>query len=201
MKAFERRPRTTHDRPARGRRPKPFTGPDILNAFEFMGQGSVFGVVPMQLVFFAAVAAVAWVVLSATNFGFRVFAVGGSPKAARVAGIDVNRVKISAFMLMGALAAFSGILSLAFLPSGQAGRTGLGLELDVIAATIVGGASLSGGEGTILGTILGVLIIGVMRNGLVLIVALRPGADDRPRHHHRCWHRQMDDATHGVDWP
>jgi ribose transport system permease protein len=70
---------------------------------------------------------------------------------------------------MGLLAAFAGILSLAFLPSGQAGRTGLGLELDVIAATIVGGASLSGGEGTILGTILGVLIIGVMRNGLVLM--------------------------------
>ena len=60
-------------------------------------------------------------------------------------------------------------MSLAFLPSGQAGRTGLGLELDVIAATIVGGASLAGGEGTILGTVLGVLIIGVMRNGLVLM--------------------------------
>ena len=84
-------------------------------------------------------------------------------------GIHVNAVKIWAFVLMGALAAFAGILSLAFLPSGQAGRTGLGLELDVIAATIVGGASLSGGEGTILGTILGVLIIGVMRNGLVLM--------------------------------
>jgi ribose transport system permease protein len=143
--------------------------PDVLSAFEFMGQGYLIGVVPMQLVFFAAIAAVAWVVLSSTNFGFRVFAVGGSAKAARVAGIDVNRVKISALILMGALAAFAGILSLAFLPSGQAGRTGLGLELDVIAATIVGGSSLSGGEGTILGTILGVLIIGVMRNGLVLM--------------------------------
>ncbi len=143
--------------------------PDVLSAFEFMGQGYLFGVVPMQLVFFAAVAAVAWFVLSSTNFGFRVFAVGGSAKAARVAGIDVYRVKIWAFMLMGALAAFAGILSLAFLPSGQAGRTGLGLELDVIAATIVGGSSLSGGEGTIPGTILGVLIIGVMRNGLVLM--------------------------------
>jgi ribose transport system permease protein len=143
--------------------------PGVLKAFEFMGQGYVLGVVPMQLVFFALVAAAAWVVLSTTNFGFRVFAVGGSAKAARVAGIDVNRVKISALMLMGALAAFAGILSLAFLPSGQAGRTGLGLELDVIAATIVGGSSLSGGEGTILGTILGVLIIGVMRNGLVLM--------------------------------
>ena len=143
--------------------------PDVLSAFEFMGQGYLIGVVPMQLVFFAAIAAVAWVVLSSTNFGFRVFAVGGSAKAARVAGINVNRVKISALILMGALAAFAGILSLAFLPSGQAGRTGLGLELDVIAATIVGGSSLSGGEGTILGTILGVLIIGVMRNGLVLM--------------------------------
>jgi ribose transport system permease protein len=143
--------------------------PQVLEKFEFMGQGYLFGVVPMQLVFFAAVAAIAWAVLSYTNFGFRIFAVGGSAKAARVSGINVSRVKISAFMLMGALAAFAGILSVAFLPSAQAGRTGLGLELDVIAATIVGGASLSGGEGTILGTILGVLIIGVMRNGLVLM--------------------------------
>lgn len=143
--------------------------PGVLEIFSFIGQGYLFGVVPMQLVFFILIAALAWVVLSCTNFGFRVFAVGGSAKAARVSGISINSVKIWAFVLMGALAAFAGILSLAFLPSGQAGRTGLGLELDVIAATIVGGASLSGGEGTILGTILGVLIIGVMRNGLVLM--------------------------------
>jgi ribose transport system permease protein len=143
--------------------------PQVLETFSFIGQGYLFGIVPMQLVFFIIIAAIAWVVLSATNFGFRVFAVGGSAKAARVSGISINSVKIWAFMLMGTLAAFAGILSLAFLPSGQAGRTGLGLELDVIAATIVGGASLAGGEGTILGTILGVLIIGVMRNGLVLM--------------------------------
>jgi ribose transport system permease protein len=143
--------------------------PDVLEAFSTMGQGYLFGVVPMQLVFFIIVAAIAWFILSYTNFGFRVFAVGGSAKAARVSGISVNSVKIWAFMLMGLLAALAGILGLAFLPSSQAGRTGLGLELDVIAATIVGGASLSGGEGTILGTILGVLIIGVMRNGLVLM--------------------------------
>ncbi|MBZ9743261.1 MULTISPECIES: ABC transporter permease [unclassified Mesorhizobium] len=143
--------------------------PDVLASFGFMGQGYLFSVIPMQLVFFVIVAALAWLVLSFSNFGFRVYAVGGSAKAARVSGISVNKVKISAFVLMGVLAAFAGILGLAFLPSSQAGRTGLGLELDVIAATIVGGASLSGGEGTILGTILGVLIIGVMRNGLVLM--------------------------------
>ena len=143
--------------------------PEVLQAFGFMGQGYLFGVIPMQLVFFAVIAAVAGLVLSRSNFGFRVFAVGGSAKAARVSGISVPSVKIWAFVIMGLLAAVAGILGLAFLPSSQAGRTGLGLELDVIAATIVGGASLSGGEGTILGTILGVLIIGVMRNGLVLM--------------------------------
>ena len=108
----------------------------------------------MQLVFFVAAAVVGWFVLSKTVFGFRVYAVGGSDKAARVSGIKVFTTKIQAFVIMGFLAAMSGILSLAFLPSGQAGRTGVGVELDVIAAAIVGGASLSGGEGTILGTIL-----------------------------------------------
>ncbi|CAN7572319.1 ABC transporter permease [Rhizobium sp. LjRoot254] len=143
--------------------------PEVFDTFTAMGQGYLFTVIPMQLVFFIIVALIAWIILSYTNFGFRIFAVGGSAKAARVSGISVNKVKICAFVLMGFLAALAGILSMAFLPSGQAGRTGLGLELDVIAATIVGGASLSGGEGTILGTILGVLIIGVMRNGLVLM--------------------------------
>jgi ribose transport system permease protein len=140
-----------------------------FDAFSYMGQGYLFGFIPMQLVFFVVVAAIGWAVLAFTNFGFRVFAVGGGAKAARVSGIPINSVKIWSFVLMGALAALAGILSMAFLPSGQAGRTGLGLELDVIAATIVGGTSLSGGEGTILGTILGVLIIGVLRNGLVLM--------------------------------
>ncbi|HTW25719.1 MAG TPA: ABC transporter permease [Acetobacteraceae bacterium] len=143
--------------------------PGALAAFFAMGQGHLFGAIPMQLVFFVIVAALGWGVLSLTNFGFRVFAVGGSPKAARVSGISVERVRIAAFMLLGVLCAFAGMLSLAFLPSAQAGQTGLGLELDVIAATIIGGTSLSGGEGTIPGTILGVLIVGVLRNGLILM--------------------------------
>lgn len=143
--------------------------PETLDAFFFLGQGRLFNVIPMQLVFFVAVAILGWLLLSKTVFGFRVYAVGGSDKASRLSGIKVYNVKTLAFILMGFLAAVSGILSLAFLPSGQAGRTGVGSELDVIAAAVVGGASLSGGEGTILGTVLGVLIIGVLRNGLVLM--------------------------------
>ncbi len=143
--------------------------PQVIEQFYFLGQGQLFGVIPMQLVFFVIVLLIGSVLLSRTVFGFQVYAVGGNEKAARVSGIRTRWVKIMAFMLMGVLAGLSGILSLAFLPSGQAGRTGLGLELDVIAATIIGGASLAGGEGTMLGTLIGVFIIGVLRNGLVLL--------------------------------
>ncbi|MBP7690634.1 MAG: ABC transporter permease [Anaerolineales bacterium] len=142
--------------------------PEVLPLYFFLGQGKLFDVIPMQLVFFALTAAFGWFVLSSTIFGFRVYAVGGSSRAARVSGINVFNTKIGAFMLMGLLSAFAGFLGMSFLPSGQAGRTGVGLELDVIAATIIGGAALSGGQGTILGTILGVFIMGVLRNGLVL---------------------------------
>lgn len=143
--------------------------PETLKVFYFLGQGRLFDAIPMQLVFFILVIVLGWLVLSRTVFGFRLFAVGSSDKAARVSGIRVFNTKITAFAMMGLLAALAGILSLSFLPSAQAGRTGVGLELDVIAAPIVGGASLAGGEGTILGVILGVFIIGVLRNGLVLM--------------------------------
>jgi ribose transport system permease protein len=143
--------------------------PDVIAQFYYLGQGQLFNLIPMLLVSFIVIAILGWFVLSKTTFGFRVYAVGGSDKAARLSGINIFNTKILAFVLMGLLSGLAGILSLAFLPSGQAGRTGVGLELDVIAATIVGGASLSGGEGTVLGTILGVLIVGVLRNGLVLL--------------------------------
>jgi len=141
----------------------------VIDQFYFLGQGQLFNRIPMQLVFFIFVAIFGYILLSKTVFGFKVYAVGGNEKAARVSGINSKNIKIMAFMLMGVLAGLAGILGLAFLPSGQAGRTGLGLELDVIAATIIGGASLAGGEGTMLGTVIGVFIIGVLRNGLVLL--------------------------------
>lgn len=144
--------------------------PKVLEQFYYLGQARFLNNnIPIMLVFFIVIALVFWIVLSRTVFGFRVYAVGGSEKAARVSGINVFVTKIWAFIIMGFLSALAGIISLAFLPSGQAGRTGSGVELDVIAGVIVGGASLSGGEGTILGTVLGILIIGVLRNGLVLM--------------------------------
>ena len=112
---------------------------EVVDQFYQLGQGQLFGIIPMLLVCFLIVAAISWIVLAKTTFGFRVYAVGGSEKAARLSGIQVFQTKILTFTLMGLLSAIAGILSLAFLPSGQAGRTGVGLELDVIAAAIVGG--------------------------------------------------------------
>lgn len=141
----------------------------VLDTFYFLGQGRLFGYIPMQFVFFLVVLLLGHILLSKSVFGFMVYAVGGNEKAARVSGIRAYKVKILTFIFMGVMSALSGILSMAFLPSGQAGRTGLGVEMDVIAAAIIGGASLSGGEGTMLGTLIGVLIIGVLDNGLVLL--------------------------------
>lgn len=143
--------------------------PEMLKTFFFIGQGKLFGMVPMQFVCFVLIILAGSFLLSKTTFGFKIYASGGSEKAATIAGVDVNRIKISAFVLMGILAGVSGILGMSFLPSGQAGRTGLGMELDVIAAVVIGGTSMSGGEGTVLGTLIGVFIMGVLKNGLVLL--------------------------------
>lgn len=150
--------------------------PAVLEQFKFIGQGQLFPQpdwgfpgIPMQLVFFVVVLIVGGILLSRTVFGFQIYAVGGSQKAARASGIQVFRVKVWAFAMMGFLSALAGILGLAFSLSGQAGQSGTGYELDVIAAVIVGGAALSGGEGSILGTLLGVLVIGVLKNGLTLL--------------------------------
>ncbi len=140
-----------------------------VNKFYFLGQGKLFDAIPMQLIFMLIIAVIGWLLLSKTVYGFKLYAIGGSKKAAHVSGIKVFNTKIWAFVILGFLTALAGILSVAFMPSTQAGRTGVGLELDVIAAVVVGGASLSGGEGTILGAILGCLVIGVLKNGLVLL--------------------------------
>ncbi|MBN1265723.1 MAG: ABC transporter permease [Anaerolineales bacterium] len=137
--------------------------------FTSLGRGRLFDLIPMQLIFLIVVVVIGGILLSRTVLGFKIYAVGGSVKAARVSGLRVFNIKMATFALMGFLSALAGILCVAFLPSTQAGRTGVGIEMDVIAAAIIGGASLTGGEGTILGTLLGVLIIGVLRNGLVLL--------------------------------
>ena len=134
----------------------------------YLAQGSLFGGLSNQVLVLIAIAAAGYFILHKTTFGFHIFAIGGNDRAARIVGVPVVRTKIFAFALAGVLAAFAGVINFGFLENVQP-VTGMGLELDVIAAVIIGGTRLGGGEGSIPGTLLGVLLIGVVRDGLILL--------------------------------
>lgn len=135
--------------------------------FNILGQGVIFSI-PYPVIYMIVLAVIFSVLLNNTVFGRRVYAVGGSEEASRISGINVERVKLVVYALSGFLAAISGIVTTARLGVAQS-TAGLGYELDVIAAVIIGGASMSGGRGNIFGTILGAAIMGVLRNGLILL--------------------------------
>jgi ribose transport system permease protein len=103
-----------------------------------------------------------------TKFGRSIYAIGSNPNAARVVGIRSNRVMFITFILSGVAAALAGAVLASQLSSGDP-NSGLGLELQVVTAIVLGGASLAGGRGSILGTVLGLLIVGVLNNGLILL--------------------------------
>jgi ribose transport system permease protein len=132
-----------------------------------IGQGYL-GQVPMPVIIMIVVTIVATVFLSRSTLGRYIYAVGGNEEAARLAGINVNRVKMFVYTTSGFLASVSGIILLSRLVSAQP-TAGLGQELPVIAASIIGGTSLVGGEGTALGALLGAAIVGVLENGIVLL--------------------------------
>lgn len=129
------------------------------------GRGHVLGAVPAPVVFFAVVFVLAFVLLGSTRFGRHVRAIGGNEESARLSGVPVARVKTLVYLLCGTLAAFSGLLLSSKLGSGTP-TVGIGDELSVIAAVVVGGTSLSGGRGGLLQTLIGLLIIAVLTSGL-----------------------------------
>lgn len=120
-----------------------------------------------QTLWMIAVMVVCGLVLAATRFGSNIYSVGGNAKGARDAGINVTLVKISCFSLAGVLAGLASVIVVAWLGNANP-LTGTGFELSVIAAVVVGGASLNGGKGTVFGTLLGAIIAGVLSNALVL---------------------------------
>lgn len=122
----------------------------------------------MSFVWFALVAVALHYVLTQAKVGNWIQAAGGNPVAARARGVNVKRTKIALFMLSSVMAAFAGIIS-SIRTSAANPNSGTGYELEVIAMVVIGGTALSGGRGTIIGTILGVLILRVMRNGIVMI--------------------------------
>jgi simple sugar transport system permease protein len=143
--------------------PIPITDP----AFEFWGGGYILGV-PVPAIVFVVMMIFFWFISTRTVYGRSVYAVGGNAEAARLSGIPVNRIRVMILLTTGLLAGLSGFLLTSRLTSGYSG-VGVGWEFDVIAAVLIGGASLTGGEGSMLGTLLGVLFIGLLANGMVLM--------------------------------
>lgn len=139
----------------------------ISEAFIAFGNGSAFGVSVPVLVLIV-LATICYLILGCTIFGRQVFAIGGNEKAAALSGINTRAVKFFTYVLCSVLSAVSGILFVARFQSAQA-DSGKGMELDAIAAAVIGGTSLMGGEGSVAGVLLGAIIMGVIRNGLVLM--------------------------------
>lgn len=144
--------------------PWPISGLDHPTFFSALG-GRIAGI-PVQIFWMLLIVAVGSLVLNRTVFGYNIRAVGSNPSAARLAGIRVNRTKLIAFILVPVSTAFAGALSFAHLTS-TSPTAGGGLELTVIAAVVIGGTALFGGDGTVIGTLLGSALLTVMRNGLV----------------------------------
>jgi ribose transport system permease protein len=140
---------------------------ELPASFGTLGSGRFIGV-PLPTIVMLVVFVLAHVILTRTRFGRHVYAVGGNIEAARLAGIRTGRVLMAVYVIAGFLSALSGILMASRMNSGQP-NAGLGYELDVIAAVVVGGTSLSGGRGSILGTFIGAMLIAVLRNGLNLL--------------------------------
>ncbi|MEY8457742.1 ribose ABC transporter permease [Lactococcus ileimucosae] len=135
--------------------------------FKFLGQGYILGI-PFPVILMFAVFIILYIVLHKTAFGKSVYALGGNEKAAYISGIKLNKVKILIYTISGVMASISGLIITSRLSSAQP-TAGASYEMDAIAAVVLGGTSLMGGKGRLIGTLIGALIIGVLNNGLNII--------------------------------
>ncbi len=144
---------------------KPISG--LGAKYEFIGNGRIIGI-PIPIIIMTVVFLILNYVLNETKFGRYIYAVGGNEESTRLSGIDVNKVKLFVYAISGTMAALGAILVTSRISSATP-TAGTGYELDAIASVVLGGTSLSGGEGTLFGTLVGAVIIGVINNGLNLM--------------------------------
>lgn len=138
--------------------------PEVL---QFFGKGSILGI-PFPVILFILVFIVYFFILNKTTIGRKTYAVGANDKCAKLAGISITKVKLMVYSISGLMAALSGLVLLSRLNSAQP-TLGTGYELDAIAAVALGGTSMNGGRGKITGTLIGILIIAVLNNGLNIL--------------------------------
>ncbi len=140
---------------------------NLPSSFDFIGQGSLLDI-PFSIILMGIAFVVVWIVLARTKYGRHVYAVGGNIKASRAAGIKISSVLISVYAISGLLSAIAGIVLASRLGTAEP-TAGSGYELDAIAAVVLGGTSLFGGEGWVVGTIIGGYIIAVLNNGMTIM--------------------------------
>jgi len=140
---------------------------NLGGSFAIIGTGWWLGI-PVPVFIAAFVVLVAVFITQKTKIGRYIYAIGGNEQAAKLSGINIKKVKITVYAIAGALAALGGIIVTSRLDSAQP-NAGISYELDAIAAVVIGGTSLSGGKGSVWGTVMGAVIIGVLNNGLVLL--------------------------------
>lgn len=141
---------------------------NVTKEFEKISGGFIFGTIPNLVVYFVVVTLILAFVLTRTVFGRRVYAIGGNETAAKVSGINVEKIKLLVYTLCGFLAGIAGLLLASRIISGNP-TSGQSYELDAIAAVIIGGVSMSGGSGKWYGTVIGALMIAVISNGLDIL--------------------------------
>lgn len=141
---------------------------NLPKSFQMIGQGYIAGLVPIPVIIMVVCFAMGSFLLNKTYLGRDLYSVGGNAEASRLSGINVNRVKLIAFILCGVLGAVAGMILAARLNSGQP-AAGDGFEFNVITACVLGGVSLEGGEGKLFGVLIGVLIMGVLANGMTIL--------------------------------
>lgn len=140
---------------------------DYAFMFEWIGFGRLLGI-PMPVIIMAVVFMIAGYILKFTKLGRHIYAVGGNESATRLSGINVDRVKIIVYMISGLLCAIAAMIEVSRLSSAQP-TAGMGYEMDAIAAVVLGGTSMAGGRGKIVGTLIGALILGFLNNGMNLL--------------------------------
>jgi sugar ABC transporter, ATP binding protein len=146
---------------------RPIAGPRDDFAFKFLGKGQFLGI-PFQVILFILTFLVLWMILNKTALGRKIYAVGGNEKASFISGINIDKVKIWVYVISSLMAVLSGLVLTSRLNSAQP-TAGAAYEMDAIAAVVLGGTSMTGGSGSLTGTLIGILILGVLNNGLNLL--------------------------------
>lgn len=146
----------------------PISGFNEESSFFFLTGGRIFNIFPIQAIWLIIIMIIAGFIMLKTTFGHHIYATGGNKQAAKLSGVNTDKVKIINFIITSVFTAVAAAIMTGFL-KGATPTAGVGMELNAIAAVVIGGTSLAGGSGFVVGTMIGALIMGIIKNGMILV--------------------------------